>query len=55
MLELKKLDPESLERVKRLAIDVAKGIESYPATGPQVAGDRLATDIKNIFAVIEPE
>lgn len=54
-LELALVNPEAADRVKQFALSIAKDLEGFPATGPQVAGNRLIKDINDIYAVIEPE
>lgn len=49
------LAPTDMASIERFCLDLAAGFQAYPATGPQVAGARVARDVRAFLAAIRPE
>jgi hypothetical protein len=46
------LAPADMDAIEQFCLDLAAGLEAYPATGPQVAGARLARDVRAYLAAV---
>ena len=48
------LAPADMAVIERFCLDLTVSLESYPSSGPQVGGARVAQDVRAFFAVIRP-
>lgn len=53
LVELHRLDPAAAARVRQFALDIAADLQAHGATGAQVGGDRVGTDIQAYFASLQ--
>lgn len=49
------LAPTDMAAIERFCLDLAEGLQAYPATGPQVGGVRVAQDVRAFLAAVRPE